>query len=92
MEINNRSGIFFIFINTLSGGPQKDADLALKRNDFNDALTLIRPAVELGEMWAESDLGIMYLSGEGLPIDYTKAFKYFLLAAEQSLSVNIDVT
>lgn len=37
---------------------------------------------KLGDSWAQSELGLKYAMGEGLPQDVSEAFKWFKLAAE----------
>ena len=47
---------------------------------------LAKKFAEQGDAVAQFDLGVMYYNGNGVPKDYTKASKYYTLAAEQGLS------
>ena len=47
------------------------------------SLTDIRKAAEQGNIDASNNLGVMYLTGKGVPQDYTEAAKWFRMAAEQ---------
>ena len=43
----------------------------------------LRSAAEQGNANAQTGLGVMYASGEGVPQDYQEAVKWYRLAAEQ---------
>jgi TPR repeat protein len=68
LEIKNRSS------------DSEDGDAAYERDDYPTA----RLAAEQGDADAQSDLGVMYLRGQGgVAQDYREAEKWFRLAAEQ---------
>ena len=54
-----------------------------ERGDYETALQEFKPLAEQGNKWAQSQLGIMYLHGKGVPQDYAEAFKWLKKAAEQ---------
>jgi len=61
-----------------------DADAAYKRGDYATALRLLRPLAELLDLaQAQSNLGVMYDEGHGVPQDDAEAVKWYRLAAEQ---------
>ena len=53
------------------------------RGDYATALRLWRPLAIQGNMQAQTDLGVMYKHGKGVPKDSNTAVKWFTLAAEQ---------
>ena len=46
-------------------------------------MTEWRPLAEQGDASAQTNLGVMYHQGHGVPLDYAEAMKWFRLAAEQ---------
>ncbi len=56
---------------------------AASQGDFETALKEFEPLAEHGHSGAQTFLGAMFNSGNGVPKDYKKAVKWFLLAAEQ---------
>ncbi len=60
-----------------------DAVQAYLRGEFNKAVMLLRPVAEQGDAQAQTYMGLLYESGEGVPRDYAEAVKWYLLAAEQ---------
>ena len=63
--------------------PWGDAFDAHLRGDFAAELKITRPLATKGEAWAQSNLGGMYVNGEGVLQDYAEAVKWFKLAAAQ---------
>ena len=51
--------------------------------DFTRAAEQLRPLAEAGEPQAQTILGIMYESGEGVPLDHAAAARWYRAAAEQ---------
>ena len=43
----------------------------------------IKAAAEAGHIFAQTNLGVMYVNGNGVPQDYEQAVKWFTKAAEQ---------
>ena len=54
-----------------------------KAGDWEAALKLVKPLAEQGDAEAQSKLGFMYASGQGVTQDDEEAVKWFRLAAEQ---------
>ena len=51
--------------------------------NFVRSIGLFRPLADQGDAWAQIMLGIMYVSGQGVPKDAAQAAKWFRLAADQ---------
>ena len=66
-----------------SAGPFEDGLAAYQRGDYSTALQLWQPLAEQGDAIAQSNLGVMYEFGLGVPQDYVQAHMWFDLAAEQ---------
>ena len=64
-------------------GNLEDGIGAYKKSDYSQALELLRPIAENGNVAAQGILGRMYLRGEGVTQDYEEAAKWHRLAAEQ---------
>ena len=56
---------------------------AYQRNDYAAALREWRPLAEQGYVGAQTNLGLMYDDGKGVPEDHAEAVKWYRLAAEQ---------
>ncbi|WP_170921027.1 tetratricopeptide repeat protein [Enhydrobacter aerosaccus] len=56
---------------------------AYERNDYATAIAIWRPLAEQGNAEAQTLLGAMYWSGEGVPRDHREAARWYLRAAEQ---------
>ena len=80
-----RSGFLALAIIALAvpahAGPFEDGVAATNRGDYATALLLLRPLAEQGNIWAQSNLGVMYAVGEGVPQDFVSAHMWFSLAA-----------
>ena len=61
----------------------EDGLTAAQKGDFATALRLWTPLAEQGNTFAQSNLGTMYLNGNGVAQDYKTAVKWYTLAAEQ---------
>ena len=61
----------------------KSAAGAYERRDFAVAIAVWRPLAESGNAEAQTLLGAMYWSGEGVPRDHREAAKWYLRAAEK---------
>ncbi len=66
-----------------NAGSLEDALAASKKSDYATALRLFRPLAEKGNVVAQSALGFMYETSEGVPQDYAEAAKWYHLAAAQ---------
>jgi uncharacterized protein len=56
---------------------------AYERGDYATALREWKPLAEQGDAIAQSNLGLLYAKGRGVPQDYTEAVKWFRKAADQ---------
>ena len=56
---------------------------AANAGDYATALREWRPLAEQGDADAQSNLGVMYDNGYGVPHDYAEAVRWWRLAAEQ---------
>jgi TPR repeat protein len=56
---------------------------AAQRGDYATARNEFRPLAEQGNAAAQSNLGLIYRNGHGVPKDYVEAAKWYRLAAEQ---------
>ena len=64
-------------------GPFDDAVDAHARGDYAKALRLIRPLANDGDAAAQFNLGLMYMTGQGVSRDDAAAAIWFQKAAEQ---------
>jgi len=64
-------------------GPSEEGWAAYQRGDYATALKLWRPLAAQGNAFAQSNLGFMYDSGQGVKRDLGEAAKWYRLAAEQ---------
>ena len=64
-------------------GPLEDAYAAYNRGDYATALQLYKPLAAKGNVAAQTNIGWMFQSGQGVPRDYDEAIKWYRLAAEQ---------
>jgi TPR repeat protein len=58
--------------------------LYYKQNDYAEAAKWFHLAAGQGRADAQSNLGVMYAEGDGVPPDYVQAFMWFSLAAAQN--------
>ena len=58
------------------------------RQDPAQAAERYRKAADQGDATAQSKLGVMYLSGRGVPQDYVEAHKWYNLAASRSNEIS----
>ena len=68
-------------LSAASAAGQDDAYMAYARGDYAEALRQWRPRAEQGDVAAQSNLGILYMSGLGVAQDYAEALKWSELAA-----------
>ena len=66
-----------------AAGPLEDALAAYQRGDYATAMRLLRPLAEQGDAKAQSNLGVRYDEGRGVPQDYVQAYMWFDLAASR---------
>ena len=70
------------FSHAAIAGDLEDGLAAAQNGDFATALRLWTPLAEQGNASAQSNLGTMYLNGDGVAQDYKTAVKWITLAAE----------
>src|SRR6266436_4875191 len=75
------------FAAPVAAGTFEDAVDAHARGDHAKALRLIRPLANDGDATAQFNLGLMYMTGQGVQQDYSAAALWFRKAAEQGYAV-----
>ena len=60
-----------------------EAAAAYLKNDYATALRVLQPLATQGDASAQSFLGMLYDTGQGVPQDYKEAVRLFRLAADQ---------
>ena len=68
---------------SVNAGPYEDALAAQKRGDHRPMYRLMRKFAERGVAEAQSQLGVLYHSGQGVTEDRAEALYWFRKAAEQ---------
>ncbi len=58
---------------------------AYERGDYGTALKEFRPLAEQGHAQAQVNLGIIYSQARGVPKDSVQAYRWYTLAAGQSV-------
>lgn len=72
-----------VTIGGVAAGPLEDAREAYRQGDYATAYQLFRPLADKGNSAAQTNLGVMYGSGQGLPQSYAEALKWFRKAGDQ---------
>jgi TPR repeat protein len=70
----------------VAAGPLEDATAAYDRGDYAVALRLFRPLANQGDAYAQTNLGLMYHVGQGVPQNHDEAAKWFWLAANRGVA------
>src|SRR5690348_18489120 len=63
--------------------PYEQAFAAYQKGDYPQALKLLKPLAEKGNVNAQYNVGVMYNEALGVKTDYAEAAKWFKLAAQQ---------
>ena len=66
---------------TVFGDDFSDGYSAYKKGDYKTAMRLWKPLAEQGHANAQTNLGLMYDNGDGVPEDDKQAVKWYRLAA-----------
>jgi TPR repeat protein len=66
-----------------AASPLDDADAAYQRGDYATALKIIGPLAAQGNVSAQVDLGTLYSSGRGVPLNDAEALMWYRRAAEK---------
>ena len=77
-------GLFALFLAGSSlAGPLEDGKAAYDGRRYAEALQILQPLAEAGNIEAQNRMGLMYLFGEGAPKDLALAVRWFRMAADQ---------
>lgn len=76
-------GLLLALATPATAGPLEDAQAAHERGDYATELALLKPLAKRGDASAQSNLGVMYFNGRGVPQDYAQAAAWYLKAADQ---------
>ena len=81
----NRTLLFALALAVIPVGIDAQDTPSDSCSDINLASPLedVRPCADQGDAGAQSALGVMYATGEGVPQDGAEALRWFTLAAEQ---------
>ena len=79
--------LLFLTLGSAWGGALEDGFAAAERKDYATAFKLWRPLAEQGDAVTQSNLGVMYRTGQGVTQDYKEALKWSRLAAEQGNAI-----
>ncbi|WP_424362010.1 tetratricopeptide repeat protein [Methylocystis parvus] len=66
--------------------PYEDVAAATKKSDFATAFKILKPLAEKGEARAQSELGLVYMVGKGVPLDRKEGIKWIKLSAENGFA------
>ena len=72
-----------VMVGAVLAGPLEDANEALIRKDYANALRLYRPLAAAGNPDAQVNLGYMVDEGLGVSRDYGEAVRWYRFAADQ---------
>jgi TPR repeat protein len=72
---------------TAMAGPLEDGKAAALRGDYKAAVSLWLPLADQGNVDAQVYLGIMYMTGEGVPRDDAQALVWLRKAADQGNAI-----
>ena len=79
--------LFVCAATPVSAGPSEDAYAAYSRGDYATALRLWRPLADQGNAYAQTQLGVMYELGRGVPKGNATAAAWYRKAAEQGYAI-----
>ena len=65
-----------------TAGAADDGDVAFKLKDYGTAMKLLMPFAQRGDPVAETDVGMMYYGGLGVPLDRAEGVKWFMSSAK----------
>jgi TPR repeat protein len=75
------TGILLLGVVAAQASPFEDGMAAYKRGDFTDAVKQFREGAEQGDVHAQTALGNLYGSGNGVRQNYSEATRWYRLAA-----------
>src|SRR5271166_1398822 len=79
----------FALFGVAMAGPLEDGQAAYQRGDYAEAMRLLRPLAERADARAQTDLGLMYDNGRGVPKDYGQAVAWYHKAKEQGCAAGL---
>ena len=80
--------LILLALNSLASADTSDeAGMFYKNGNYSQALNLLRPLAEQGNVNAQLTLGVMYENGQGVTQNYHESLKWYRLVAEQG---NVD--
>jgi uncharacterized protein len=77
--------IIHAYVTPLLAGPYQDGQAAYERGDYTSALREFKILADKGNAKAQHSLGKMYLSGQGVKMNWPEAIKWLRKAAKQGL-------
>jgi TPR repeat protein len=88
------SFLTFLMAGSILADPLEDSTKAYRRGDYKTAYQLVKPLAEKGDVAAQSNLGLMYSKGQGVPLEAEDGAVEgnSPFSAVFSLSRNISVT
>ena len=81
--------VFFIFLSgpaVIFGQDFADGMIAIKNENYEEAVRIFRVAAEKGDKHAQHCLGVLLHKGLGVRQNHEESFKWLELAAKQGLS------
>jgi TPR repeat protein len=76
-------GLFCSIAVPVFATPFEDGLNALEGGNYKTAMRLLRPLAAAGDARAQFRIGVMYVEGRGVPVDYSEAVGWLLQAADQ---------
>jgi hypothetical protein len=70
----------------VNAGELEDAEKAVTAGDYVTGLRLLGTLADQDNTYAERDLGIMYIKGQGVPQDYAMGMRWMRIAAGRGLA------
>ncbi len=80
-------GIFHLLSLSMAwAGPLEVGDVARKQGNFREALSVLMPLAEEGNVKAQTIVGYMYGKGQGSSLDYSEEVKWYRRASEKGFA------
>ena len=76
-----------LITNTAYADKLHDGMIAYGKGNYKEAITLFKPLALQGDVDAQTNLGVMYANGQGVPQHDVEAVKWYKLAAEQGYAM-----
>jgi len=75
-----------LFLQGAQAQDETEVSTACDHGDSVTCLRLFKPKADLGNVYAQYDLSIVYMKGRGVPQDYAQALYFSRLAADQGFA------